>query len=125
MEYIWVGLGGFAGANMRYLLGTWITLRRGTNFPLGTFLINVSGSLLIGIILTLLTQRLVADPRWRLLLVVGFLGGYTTFSSFTYESLALLEQGDWARALIYLFGSNGVGLVACYSGMIIARTAWR
>ena len=79
MDYLWVGLGGFLGANARYALGTWIVQRIGLSFPWHTLLINVTGSLAIGAILVLLTERLVADPAWRLFLVVGLLGGYTTF----------------------------------------------
>ncbi len=125
MDYLWVGLGGFVGANARYALGVWIVNRVGPAFPLHTLVINVSGSLAIGIILVLLTERLVVDPAWRLLLVVGFLGGYTTFSSYTFEALALVEQGDWLPAAWYVLGSNGLGLAAAYLGMVIARALCR
>src|SRR6476661_8817976 len=90
MDYLWVGLGGFLGANARYILGLWIVGRVGSAFPWNTLLINVTGSLAIGVILTVLTERIVADPAWRLFLVVGFLGGYTTFSSYTFEAISLL-----------------------------------
>lgn len=125
MDYFWVGIGGFVGANTRYIVATWVAGRSGTTFPLGTFLINITGSLLIGVILTLLTERLVADPLWRRLIVVGFLGGYTTFSSYTYEAIALIEQGDWRRAMFYVIGSNLLGLTACVLGVTIARLVWR
>ena len=119
--YLWVGVGGALGANARYALGTWIAARLGTAFPAGTLVINVTGSLAIGVLLVLLTERLAAPPAWRLLLVVGFLGGYTTFSSYTFEALALLEAGAWARGAWYVLGSNGLGLVACYAGMVLGR----
>ena len=90
MDYVWVGVGGFLGANARYALGAWVVDRLGSSFPWSTMVINVSGSLAIGIILTLLTEKLPVDPAWRLLVVVGFLGGYTTFSSYTFEALALV-----------------------------------
>jgi fluoride exporter len=122
MDYLWIGLGGFAGANVRYVLGRAIADRAGTAFPYGTFTINVTGSLLIGIIMTLLTERWVADPAWRLILVVGFLGGYTTFSSYTFEAINLFQQGQTARALTYIVGSNALGLVGCYFGIVIARS---
>lgn len=125
MEYFWVGIGGFAGANARYAFATWVAARAGTTFPLGTFLINLSGSLLIGVILTLLTDRVIADPLWRRLVVVGFLGGYTTFSSYTFEAVALLEQGDWRRAALYVVGSNLLGLLCCWLGITLARGVWR
>jgi CrcB protein len=121
MEYLWVGIGGFVGANVRYALGTWIAGRLGAGFPYSTFIINVTGSFAIGVILTLLTERLVADPAWRLLLVVGFLGGYTTFSSYTYEGLTLLGAGQWPAAFWYVVGSNVFGLMAAYAGMVLAR----
>jgi CrcB protein len=88
-------------------------------------LINISGSLAIGLLLTLLTDRLTLDPAWRLLLVVGFLGGYTTFSTYTFEAVALVTEGEWLPALGYVLGSNGVGLVAVYLGMILTRAIWR
>jgi CrcB protein len=122
VDYLWVGLGGFAGANARYILSDAIRARLGLDFPSGTFVINLTGSLLIGILVTLLTERLIVDPVWRRLLVVGFLGGYTTFSSYTYEALALVEQGRWASAALYLLGSNGLGLLACGAGIALART---
>ncbi len=125
MDYLWVGLGGFLGANARYALGTWIVQRAGPAFPWHTLLINVTGSLAIGVILVLLTERLVADPAWRLFLVVGFLGGYTTFSSYTFEALALAETGQWLGALWYVLGSNLVGLAATYAGMVLARALER
>ena len=121
MQYLWVGLGGFLGANARYALGLWISSRMGSSFPAHTLAINVSGSLLIGMLLVLLTERLEVDPAWRLFLVVGFLGGYTTFSSFTFEAITLVGTGGWLRAAWYVVGSNGLGLTACLMGMALAR----
>jgi CrcB protein len=119
--FLWVGVGGCLGANTRYALGSWIAARLGPAFPAGTMVINVTGSLVIGVLLVLLTERLAAPPVWRLLLVTGFLGGYTTFSSYTFEALALVEAGAWAQAAGYVLGSNGLGLAACYAGMVLAR----
>ena len=121
MDYLWVGLGGFLGANARYAFGAWVLERFGGAFPIHTLLVNVSGSFAIGVILIVLTERLAVDPAWRLLLVVGFLGGYTTFSSYTFEALALAEAGDWAGAAWYVLGSNGLGLLAAFGGMVLAR----
>jgi CrcB protein len=125
VDYLWVGAGGSLGANARYILGRWIAGRVGAAFPYSTLLINVTGSLAIGVILTLLAERIVADPAWRLLLVVGFLGGYTTFSSYTFEGLTLLRAGNWPGALGYVVGSNVAGLVAAYLGMVLARSVAR
>ena len=125
MDYLWVGLGGFLGANARYALGTWIIQRVGVSFPLHTLVINVTGSLAIGVLLVLLTERLVVDPAWRLFLVVGFLGGYTTFSSYTFEALELAREGEWPAAIWYVLGSNVLGLGAAYLGMMLARAVSR
>ncbi len=120
MEYLLVGVGGVLGANARYVLAGLIAERLGAAFPYGTLLVNLTGSLAIGVLLVLLTERLAADPAWRLLLVVGFLGGYTTFSSYTFEAIALLAAGDWPRAAWYVVGSNAVGLAAFFLGMVVA-----
>ena len=122
-QVFWVGIGGFVGANARYAVGRLLAGRVGDGFPVATLLVNVSGSLAIGILLTLLTERLVADPAWRLLVVVGFLGGYTTFSAYAFEALTLIERGAWARAAAYVLASNAVALLACAAGMALTR-AW-
>jgi CrcB protein len=122
MDYVLVAFGGAVGASARYGIGNWVISRVGPAFPFHTMLINISGSFTIGVLMVLLTERLVADPAWRLLLVVGFLGGYTTFSSYTFEAISLVEEGDWLPALWYVLGSNILGLIAAYSGMVLART---
>ena len=120
-QILWVGIGGFVGANARYALGRLLAGRVGDGFPLATLLVNLSGSFAIGVVLTLLTERWVADPAWRLLIVVGFLGGYTTFSAYAYETLALIERDHWWRAAAYVLSSNLVGLLACAGGIALAR----
>ncbi len=122
VEYAWIAIGAVAGANARYVIGRAIGERFGGSFPYGTFIINVTGALIIGFLITLLTEVVVSDPRWRLLLIVGFLGSYTTFSTFTYESYALIDRGDWARLAIYVVGSNVLGVGACIAGVVAART---
>jgi CrcB protein len=82
----------------------------------------VLGAFLIGILLTALTERMVADPSARLVIVVGFLGGYTTFSSYTYEAIFMAERGNWLGAASYVLGSNLIGLAACAAGIGLART---
>jgi CrcB protein len=125
VDYIWVGIGGFAGANLRYALGKSIIDRFGAAFPYATLTINLTGSFLVGVILTAVLERAGLDPFWRLLLVVGFLGGYTTFSTYSFEAVALIEQGHWGRAALYLLGSNAFGLLACFAGMSLTRAALR
>jgi CrcB protein len=114
-------LGGGVGALARYVVGTVITTRIGGRFPLGTVFINLTGSFLIGFIMTMLTERGLPHPYWRLILVVGFLGGYTTFSSFEWESLGLIHDGARWLGLLNLVGSVVVGYVAVWLGALLAR----
>ena len=107
----------------RYWLVGAVAARLGTVFPAGTLLVNVSGSFVIGLALTLLLAQVALAPGWRLFLVVGFLGGYTTFSSYSFEALALIEQGRWFASLGYILGSNALSLAACFGGMLLARAA--
>lgn len=116
--YVLVAIGAAIGANCRFLLANWAAARWGASFPFGTLIINVSGSFAIGLVMALLAQRAVVDPMWRLLLVTGFLGAYTTFSSLTYESLLLARGGAVAPALINLAGSLVAGVVAVVAGFL-------
>jgi len=122
VDYLLVGLGGGVGAVSRYVVGLWVVGRLGAAFPFHTLLVNLSGSLAIGVLLALFSGRLPVDPAWRLLLVVGFLGGYTTFSSYTFEAFALAEAGEWGRAAWYVLGSNGLGLAAVTLGVALGRS---
>ena len=126
MEYLWVGIGGFAGANARYIVGRWMVGRFGDAFPFGTMLINVTGSLLIGVVLALVVGKAsLADPAWRLLLIVGILGGYTTFSAFAAESVRLIEDGRIAAAVLYVVGTNLLATIGCFAGLGIGRVLVR
>jgi CrcB protein len=122
MNYLIIGAGGFAGAITRYALALWIGQRWGRSFPLGTFVINITGSLLIGLLMPLLTERFIVNPQWRLLLVVGFLGAYTTFSTFEYETGALLNDGEWLFAGLNVSLSVAVGFIALKIGEMIAKS---
>lgn len=104
-------LGGAIGAGLRYGLGGWIQTLSGPSFPWSTFVINVSGSFLIGIVIRLNLEGSLS-PEARLFLAVGVLGGYTTFSSFSYETLTLVQQGEWAKAFLYVAGSVILGFAA-------------
>jgi CrcB protein len=121
VDYLVVGLGGFLGANARYLMAHWIGERYGTSFPYGTLVINVSGSFTIGLFLVLITDRYMVHPNWRLFFSVGFLGAYTTFSTYSFESLVLILSGAWFLGLINLIGSVVLGLGATLCGMALAR----
>lgn len=116
-----ISAGAVLGANARYWIGDWAAQKLGSNFPYGTFIINFSGSLLIGFFLTLTTERLMIDPRWRLLIAVGFLGAYTTFSTFAFESFNLLGKGQWLPGLINLFGSTILGVLAVGLGVYLGK----
>jgi len=115
-----VAIGGAIGAAARYLAGLWIAARFGAGFPWGTFFVNVTGSFLIGIVLVLV-ERGTLPSEARLFLAVGILGGYTTFSSFSYETLQLLNGGDIRPVLLNVFGQLFVGLLVVYLGVVFAR----
>jgi CrcB protein len=119
---LFIGIGGFLGAVTRYSASLWLGQRWGRSFPLGTFVINVSGSFLIGLLMTLLTERFTLNPQWRMLLVVGFLGAYTTFSTFEYETGALLKDGEWFFAVLNVTLSVFAGFLALKLGEVIAKT---
>lgn len=106
------GLGGLA----RYALGTWILAKYGGRFPLGTFLINISGAFLIGVLMTPLSGKMQLHPNWRLFLIVGILGGYTTFSAFAYETLQAVRSGERWIGLLYVTGSVVLGYMAVWLG---------
>lgn len=103
-------LGGAIGAMLRYGLGAWVQGLLGPGFPWSTFLTNITGSLLIGLVLRLSLEGALS-PEWRLFLAVGVLGGYTTFSTFSWETLTLVQQGEWLKAFLYVAGSVVLGFV--------------
>lgn len=120
-EILWVGLGGFLGANARYLLGAWVTARLGSNFPYGTFVINVTGSFVLGLLVSLLDAYVMA-PALRLSLAMGFIGAYTTFSTFTYETMRLIETGSPLLAVANVVGSIVFGMLAVAAGLALGRS---
>jgi CrcB protein len=118
---LFTSLGAVVGANARYVVGLWAADRFGVAFPFGTLIINVSGSFLIALVLTILTDRLVEEPAWRLLLATGFCGGYTTFSTYAFEAMALIGQGSYGPAALYVLGSAALALAAVAAGTVVAR----
>lgn len=120
-QFAAVGIGGLLGANARYHVGEWVAARWGTGFPWGTLLINVSGSLALGLFLVLITERFGDRPTLRLFVATGFLGGYTTFSTFGYETIRLVQDGHAIRAALYVATSLIGGLIAVIAGMTLAR----
>ena len=120
-NYIWIALGAIVGASARYFLSVLIARDFASAFPYGTLLINITGSLILGFFLVFSTERALLDPKWRLLVAVGFCGSYTTFSSYAFESFALMEQGQWLLSGINIVGSNVLCLVAVLAGAALAR----
>ena len=120
-NYLWIALGAVVGASARYFLSILIARNVSTTFPYGTLLINITGSLVLGFFLVFSTERALLDPRWRLLVAVGFCGSYTTFSSYAFESFALMEQGQWLLTGINMVASNGLCLAAVLAGAALAR----
>jgi CrcB protein len=121
VRFLLVVLGGGAGSLARYTASLAITDRFGSRFPFGTMAINITGSFLIGLIMTWITERLPGDLTWRPLLVTGFLGGYTTFSSFEWETYTQMRHaGSWLAAA-NVVGSVALGYAAVWLGAILAR----
>jgi CrcB protein len=121
LNVVAVAIGAAVGANLRYGLALWAAQRFGTTFPYGTLIINLLGCLVIGALLTLAATRLPLSEPLRLLLVTGLLGGFTTFSSFGYETYSLITGGNLLAAGLYIGASVGMGLVAVFLGASLVR----
>jgi CrcB protein len=121
LPYVWVGLGGFLGANARFLVGRASAAIFGLTFPFGTLIINLTGSFLLGLFATLATHRWATFAQEiRFIVSIGFIGAYTTFSTFEYESHSLFQDGKWLTATIYIVASIVVGLLAVRLGILLA-----
>jgi CrcB protein len=128
MKLLWyVAIGGAAGSVLRFALSSAIQRSAPVGFPAGTLVVNITGSLLLGLFMSYMLGSGVASPAIRALLTTGFCGGYTTFSTFSYEAITLLEDGDWRRALLYMALSLLCSLVAVWLGIVAGRQvlAWR
>ena len=121
MTLMMIALGGALGAVSRFLLGNAVSKAIGSALPYGTFVINVIGCFAMGLLMTLIVDREMLPAAWRLFLCVGFLGGFTTFSSFGYEALMMLTEGRLLAVLAYVGGSVALGLVAAGLGVLCAR----
>ena len=120
-KYWMVGIGGFFGSIARFWVGSYITYRMGAKFPYGTFIINVSGSFLIGLIVTLLAERTHWNANLLYLIPIGFIGAYTTFSTFAFEAFRSVRSGDILLALLYVTLSICIGFVAVWLGILSGR----
>lgn len=121
LDYLWISLGAFLGAGLRYYLSRVVARLISSSFPYGTLLINVTGSFLLGLFLTWTTERVLADPRWRLFIAIGFCGSYTTFSSYAYETIVYFEQGQWSLFATNILGNNILCLAGVLAGAALAR----
>ncbi|MBX3030432.1 MAG: fluoride efflux transporter CrcB [Chloroflexi bacterium] len=121
MVYVSIAVGGALGALARYVVDVWVSERTGGAFPFGTLVINISGSFVVGLLAALLMERGVVSPELRPFLMVGFLGAYTTFSTWMLESLRLVEGGEWVGAVANIAGSVLLGVVAVSLGLVVGR----
>jgi CrcB protein len=121
-KYLMVGLGGALGSILRFWVGGYVGNRMGTRFPYGTFLINCTGSFIIGLVVTLLAERTHWSPNWRYLIPIGFVGGYTTFSTFELETFRSFQDGELLIAGLNVFLSVVIGFVSVWLGVITGRT---
>ncbi|MGI9091386.1 MAG: fluoride efflux transporter CrcB [Gemmatimonadaceae bacterium] len=121
---IWyIALGSAAGGISRYMLGGLVQQRLGSSFPVSTLIINVTGSFLLGFLLRWSVESAAVTPETRALLTTGFCGGYTTFSTYSYETAALIEDGQYARAGVYVGLSVGLALIGTFAGFALAQSA--
>lgn len=118
---LWVSIGAVLGANLRYGMARFIGRIIPVDFPFGTLVINITGSFILGVFFMWARQRMQLDLRWRLLVAVGFCGGYTTFSSFAWETLDLFQQGRWTFALLNMAASNLLGMMAVVGGAYLGQ----
>ncbi len=120
-KILWISIGAVLGANLRYWVGDWAAQRFGSGFPYGTMLVNLTGSFLLGLLVSLTFEHFIIDPRLRILLTIGFLGSYTTFSTFAYESVTLITQGQWGLGLFNLLGSTMLGVLFAALGIWLGK----
>ncbi len=118
---LWISLGAILGANLRYFLSRWAANSLSASFPYGTLIINVTGSLVLGFFLIWTSERVLADPRWRFLIAIGFCGAYTTFSSYAFETMYYFEQGHWMLFGANILMNNVLCLAAVLAGAALAR----
>ena len=120
--YLWVSFGALVGANLRYFVSRFAAKLLSPNFPYGTLIINITGSFILGLFLIWTTERVLADPKWRWLIAVGFCGSYTTFSSYAFETMAYFEQGHWSLFALNILTNNLLCLAAVIGGAAVARS---
>ena len=120
-NFLAISVAAVVGANLRYLLSRVAARQLGPVFPYGTLFINIAGSFIVGWFIIWTTERVLIDPHWRLLVVIGFCGSFTTFSSYAFETVAYFEQGQWGLMLVNILANNLLCLVAVLAGVALAR----
>ena len=120
-NFLSISLAAIFGANPRYLISRVAARQFGPVFPYGTLFINVVGSFIVGWFLIWTTERILIDPHWRLVVVIGFCGSFTTFSSYAFETMAFFEHGQWGLMLVNFLSNNLLCLGAALAGMAVAR----
>jgi len=120
-DFLAISVSAIVGANLRYLLSRLAAKEFGPVFPYGTLFINILGSFIVGFFVIWTTERVLIDPRWRLLVVVGFCGSFTTFSSYAFESMSYFAQGQWMLMLTNVLANNVLCLGGALAGMAVAR----
>jgi fluoride exporter len=120
-DFLAISVAAIVGANLRYVLSRFAARELGSIFPYGTLAINIIGSFIVGFFVIWTTERVLVDPRWRLLVVIGFCGSFTTFSSYAFETMSYFEQGQWTLMLANIFSNNLLCLGGALAGMALAR----
>ena len=118
---LWISLGAIIGANMRYFVARFSMKYLSSSIPYGTFIVNITGSFILGFFLAWTIERVLVDPRWKPFIAIGFCGAYTTYSSYSYETIALLEQGNYSVAALNFLFNNIFSLFATVAGIALAR----
>jgi CrcB protein len=120
-NFLAISIAAIVGANLRYLLSRVAARELGPVFPYGTLFINIVGSFIVGFFLIWTTERVLIDPRWRLLIVIGFCGSFTTFSSYAFETMAYFDHGQWGLMALNILSNNVLCLGGALAGMALAR----
>jgi fluoride exporter len=120
-KYLWIAIGGSLGSLARYWVGSTVGNRMGSRFPYGTFVVNITACVIVGFSLAFLGKRSELNPAWRFLVPIGFLGAYSTFAAFEWETFSSLQTGAFLIAALYVILSLLLGLVGVWCGVLMAR----
>jgi CrcB protein len=120
-DVFWISFGAIFGANLRYFVNRLSLKYLSPSFPYGTLIVNITGSFIIGFFLAWILEKVMIDPKWRLMIAIGFCGSYTTFSTFSYEIYSLLEKSAYELAIMNFISNNLLSISACILGIALAR----